>query len=200
MASRQPAVKQPESFEISAANIKKIKAIIAKYPKGKERSAVIPALDIVQRQAEGWLPVPAMNAVAELLNITYIRVYEVASFYSMFNLEPVGKYFIQVCRTTPCWLRGSDKLTKVCKDKLDIEKGGTSKDGKFTLVEVECLGACVNAPMVQINDDYYEDISPEIMKNIIDDLANDKKVKIGTQIDRQHSAPVGGPTTLKEVK
>jgi len=200
MASRQPAVKQPESFEISAANVKKIKAIIAKYPKGKERSAVIPALDIVQRQAEGWLPVPAMNAVADILNITYIRVYEVASFYSMFNLEPVGTYFIQVCRTTPCWLRGSDKITNKCKDKLNIEKNGTSKDGKFTLVEVECLGACVNAPMVQINDDYYEDITPEIMESIIDDLSNDKKVKIGTQIDRQNSAPVGGPTTLKEVK
>lgn len=200
MASRHTAVKQPKSFEISAANVKKIKSIIAKYPKGRQQSAVIPALDIVQRQAEGWLPITAMNAVAEMLDMAYIRVYEVASFYSMFNLEPVGKYFIQVCRTTPCWLRGSDKITKKCKEKLDIKKGETSKDGKFTLVEVECLGACVNAPMVQINDDYYEDITPEIMENIINDLSEDKKIKIGTQIDRQNSAPVGGAITLKEVK
>ncbi len=200
MAARHPAVEQPDDFVISAANLKKIKAIIAKYPKGRQRSAVIPALDIVQRQAGGWIPVPAMNAVAELLDMPYIRVYEVASFYSMFNLSPVGEYFIQVCRTTPCWLRGSDKLTNHCKKKFGIEIGQTTADKKFTLVEVECLGACVNAPMVQINDDYYEDLSEENFDALLDNLAGGKKVKIGTQVDRMHSAPVGGLTTLTAVE
>lgn len=197
---REPYEKQPKTFEFTAANLKKAKKIIAKYPKGREQSAVIPMLDIAQRQANGWLPVPAMEAVADLLNMPYIRVYEVASFYSMFNLKPVGKHLIQVCRTTPCWLRGSDELTKRCKSKLDVDMGGTSKDGNFTLVEVECLGACVNAPMVQINDNYYEDLTPESLDDILDRLAAGKKVSVGTQINRQNSAPVGEQTTLQQAK
>jgi len=193
---REPAKTQPKSFKFSTANLKKAKEIIKKYPKGRQQSALIPLLDIAQRQAGGWVPVPAMDAIAELLDIAYIRVYEVASFYSMFNLEPVGKNFIQVCRTTPCWLRGADEITKTCKKKLGVDIGGTTEDGKFTLTEVECLGACVNAPMVQINDDYFEDLEPKIMEKIIDDLSAGKKVNVGSQIKRQTSAPVGELTSL----
>ena len=200
MSAREPALKQPETFEISEENLKLAKSIIAKYPHGKQRSAVIPVLDLVQRQAGGWLPVVAMNAVADLLEIPYIKVYEVASFYTMFNLKPIGENFIQVCRTTPCWLRGSDEITKICKSKLGIEVGENTPDGKFTLHEVECLGACVNAPMVQVNDDYYEDLSSDIMGKIIDDLSDGREVKVGTQISRQTSAPIGGLTTLKDIE
>ncbi len=198
MSARNFAKNQPENFTLSADSLKKAKAIIAKYPEGKQQSAVIPILDIVQRQAGNWLPVPAMNAVADMLDMAYIRVYEVASFYTMFNLEPVGENFIQVCRTTPCWLRGSDDITKICKKKLGIKAGETTKDGKFTLVEVECLGACVNAPMVQINDDYYEDLLPETMEKIIDNLSQGNRIKCGSQIKRHNSAPESGLTTLTE--
>jgi NADH-quinone oxidoreductase subunit E len=177
-------------FRFTPENLHKIEQIITKYPQGRQASAVLPVLDIAQRQNGNWLSVDAMNAVAELLNMPYIRVYEVATFYTMFNLKPVGKHFIQVCRTTPCWLRGSDKLTKHIKNKFNIEKGETSKCGNFTLTEVECLGACVNAPMVQVNDDYYEDLTPEILDNLLEDLKNGKKPKIGTQINRQNSAPI----------
>lgn len=187
---------QKETFEFSPENQKKLNAIIAKYPEGKQQSAVIPALDIAQRQNANWLSVAAMNCVAETLKMPYIKVYEVATFYSMFNLKPVGENFIQLCRTTPCWLRGSDKLTKVCKSKLGIGNKETTSDNKFTLLEVECLGACVNAPVVQINDDYYEDLSEENFGKLLDDLAAGKKPEKGTQIKRLNSAPEGGATTL----
>ncbi len=187
MGKREAYLDQPQEFSINKENIAEAKKIIAKYPDGKQQSAVMPVLDIVQRQAGNWLPVKAMEAVAELLDMPYIRVFEVASFYTMYNLKPVGKNFIQVCRTTPCWLRGSDKITNTCKDKLDIGLSETTSDAEFTLVEVECLGACVNAPMVQINDDFYEDLNPEIMSEIIDDLAAGKQRKIGTQINRVNS-------------
>jgi NADH-quinone oxidoreductase E subunit len=187
-------------FRFTPENLKKIEATTKKYPEGKQQSAVIAVLDIAQRQNGNWLSVDAMNAVAEILSMPYIRVYEVATFYTMFNLKPVGKNFIQLCRTTPCWLRGSDKLKQVCKDKLGISKGETTADGQFTLTEVECLGACVNAPMVQINDDYYEDLNTENFSQLIDDLKAGKKPKVGTQANRQNSAPVGGALTLKEVK
>jgi len=177
-------------FRFNPENLKKIESLIRKYPEGKQASAVIAVLDIAQRQNGNWLSVDAMNAVAEILSMPYIKVYEVATFYTMFNLKPVGKFFIQICRTTPCWLKGSDNLKNLCKDKLGISKGETSKDGIFTLTEVECLGACVNAPMVQINDDYFEDLSPEIFSNLLDDLKSGNKVKIGTQINRLNSAPV----------
>jgi NADH-quinone oxidoreductase subunit E len=146
---------------------------------------------MAQRQAGGWLPRAAMEHVAQVLELAPIRVYEVASFYTMFNLEPVGKHLVQVCRTTPCWLRGSDELTNLCRKKLGVELGETTKDDQFTLVEVECLGACVNAPMVQINDDYYEDLTPENFDRLLDDLAAGKKPKIGSQTGRQGSAPIG---------
>ncbi len=183
-------------FRFTPENLKKIGQITKKYPEGKQQSAVIAVLDIAQRQNGNWLSVDAMNAVAEILSMPYIRVYEVATFYTMFNLKPVGKNFIQICRTTPCWLRGADKLKSLCKDKLGIGKGETTADGLFTLTEVECLGACVNAPMVQINDDYYEDLTPENFSTLLDDMATGKKPRVGTQVNRLNSAPQGGATTL----
>lgn len=184
------AQEQTKAFEFSKENLEKAKKIIAKYPAGKQRSATLPLLDLAQRQSGGWLPREAMDYVADFLELPAIKVYEVATFYSMFNLKPVGKNLIQVCRTTPCWLRGADKLTSTCKNKLGIDLKETTADGEFTLVEVECLGACVNAPMVQINDDYFEDLTEESMVKIIDDLASGKKVKVGSQTGRQCSAPV----------
>jgi NADH-quinone oxidoreductase subunit E len=184
-------IEQPESFEFSKENLKKANDIVAKYPAGKQRSALLPLLDLAQRQHDNWLPRAALDYIATFLDLPAIKVYEVATFYTMFHLEPVGENFIQVCRTTPCWLRGADELTKKCESKLGIELGETTADGKFSLIEVECLGACVNAPMVQINDDYFEDLTPESMEKIIDDLAAGKKVKVGPQVDRQCSAPVG---------
>lgn len=182
--------KQPEHFEFSAENLAKAQKHIAKYPKGRQRSAVLPLLDLAQRQAGGWLPKAAMDHVALLLEMPAIRVYEVASFYTMFNLEPVGKHLVQVCRTTPCWLRGSDTITEACQKKLGITLGETTDDEQFTLVEVECLGGCVNAPLVQINDDYYEDLSPESMESLLDDLRAGRPVTKGSRIGRQCSAPL----------
>lgn len=193
-------VKQPESFTFSDENEKRISEIIANYPPGRQQSAVIPLLDIAQRQNDNWLPRAAMDEVARILDMPPIRVYEVATFYTMFNLEPVGKHFVQVCTTTPCMLCGSDEIVKTCKKKTGIKNfGETSKDGKFTLVEVECLGACVNAPMVQINDDYYEDLTPELMEELLDKLAKGEEVDIGSQIGRQGSMAVSGPTSLLEL-
>ena len=155
------------TFEWSEENFSKVKTIIEKYPSGKQQSAVIPVLDLAQRQNGGWLTKNIIEKVAETLNMSFIRVMEVASFYSMFNLKPVGKNFIQICRTTPCWLRGSNKLLEVAKNVTGCNLGETSKDNKFTLVEVECLGACCNAPMIQINDDYYEDFNEENFKFLL---------------------------------
>ena len=158
-----------------------------------------PAAGLALRQAGGWLPKAAMDHVAEVLDMAPIRVYEVATFYSMFNLKPVGRHLIQVCRTTPCWLRGADDLTHACQKKLGIDLRETTPDGQFTLVEVECLGACVNAPVVQINDDFYEDLDPARLEALLDALARGEKPKPGSQIGRQGSAPEGGPTTLLTV-
>jgi NADH-quinone oxidoreductase E subunit len=191
---------QLEEFEFSKENLRKAKEIVAKYPSGKQKSAILPLLDLAQRQAGGWLPRPVLDYVGEFLGLPAIRVYEVASFYTMFHLQPVGENLIQVCRTTPCWLRGSDEITKKCKSKLGIEIGETTTDGKFSLIEVECLGACVNAPMVQINDDYFEDLTAESMEKIIDDLADGKKIKIGSQTGRQCSAPIGEIKVTKAKK
>lgn len=176
-------------FEWSQDNFSKAKNIIEKYPSGRQQSAVIPLLDLAQRQNEGWLNKKAIEKVAETLSMSFIRVLEVATFYSMFNLEPIGKHFVQICRTTPCWLRGSDKLTNVAKNLLDCNIGETTKDKKFTLIEVECLGACANAPMVQINDHYYEDLDENNFKDLLVDLQNGKKIKYGSQIGRQTSNP-----------
>ena len=178
-----------EAFEWSEINYSKVQNIIKIYPAGKQQSAVIPLLDLAQRQNEGWLSKNAIEKVAENLSMSYIRVLEIATFYSMFNLEPVGKNFVQICRTTPCWLRGSEKLTKAAKEFSGCNLGETTKDKKFTFVEVECLGACCNAPMVQINDDYYEDLDEDTFKKILLDIKNNTQIKKGSQIGRQTSHP-----------
>ena len=177
------------NFEWSENNFNKIKKIINKYPQSKQQSAVIPVLDIAQRQNSGWLSKQAIEKVAETLSMSFIRVMEVATFYSMFNLKPIGKYFIQICRTTPCWLRGSDKLLRVAKEITGCDVDGHTSDNMFTIVEVECLGACCNAPMAQINDDYYEDLDEKNFKKLILNLKNNNSVRYGSQINRQCSEP-----------
>ena len=176
-------------FEWSNENFLKVKKIIAKYPSGRQQSAVIPLLDLAQRQNKGWLNKKAIEKVAETLSMSFMRALEVATFYSMFNLEPVGKNFIQICRTTPCWLRGSDKLSKVAKEVTGCKLGETSSDNKFTVIEVECLGACCNAPMIQINDDYYEDLDEKNFRDLLNNLKNNKEIKKGSQIGRITSHP-----------
>ena len=178
-----------QNFEWTEQNFSKVQKIIKKYPINRQQSAVIPLLDLAQRQNNGWLSKDAIEKVAETLSMSYIRALEVATFYSMFNLEPIGQNFIQVCRTTPCWLRGSDKLIKIAKEVSGCNLGETSKDNKFTFVEVECLGACCNAPMVQINDDYFEDLDEEIFEKILIDIKNNVNTKKGSQIGRQSSHP-----------
>tara|TARA_B100001057_G_C22774334_1_gene920989 strand:- start:853 stop:1452 length:600 start_codon:yes stop_codon:yes gene_type:complete len=181
-----------EIFEWSDENFKRVSKIIQKYPNSRQQSAVIPLLDLAQRQNSGWLSRTSIEKVAETLSMSYIRVLEVATFYSMFNLEPVGENFVQICRTTPCWLRGSDKLVKAAEDVSNSKLGETSDDKKFTIVEVECLGACCNAPMVQINDDYYEDLDEHTLTELLMDLKNNKPITKGSQIGRQTSHPQRG--------
>jgi NADH-quinone oxidoreductase subunit E len=186
-------------FAFTPENQAQAKVVLARYPAGRQASAVVPLLDLAQRQSGGWLPREAIEYVAEMLDMAPIRVHEVATFYSMFNLRPVGKHLIQICRTTPCWLRGAGDLTRACREKLGVGLRENTADGLFTVVEVECLGACANAPMVQINDDYYEDLTTDRLVKIIDDLAAGRKVTPGSQAGRQGSAPAGGAKTLKEV-
>jgi NADH-quinone oxidoreductase subunit E len=188
---------QPKDFAFTAENLDWAKAQIAKYPDGRQASAVIPLLWLAQEQAGGWVPEAAIRYVADMLGMAHIRVLEVATFYTMFNLGPVGRWHIQLCGTVPCDICGAKELKQVCRDRIGPEMR-VSTDGKFSWVEVECLGACVNAPMAQINYDYYEDLTAESFEKILDNLGAGKKVKPGPQIDRQLSAPVGGPTTLKE--
>jgi NADH-quinone oxidoreductase subunit E len=197
MSVRRLAEKQPSSFAFTADNLAWAKARIEKYPPGRQQSAVIPILWRAQAQCGGWLPQKAIEAVAELLGMAKIRVLEVATFYTMFNLSPVGKFHVQFCGTTPCLLRGADGLKKVLH-RLIGEENEVTVDGKFSWVEVECLGACVNAPMVQINADYYEDLTPESLTQIINDFSAGRIPRPGPQIDRANSAPVGGPTTLTD--
>jgi len=199
MAVRRLAENQPKDFAFSRENLAWAKREIAKYPEGRQASAIIALLWRAQEQAGGWLPQKAIECVADLLGMAKIRVLEVATFYTMFNLEPVGKYLVQLCGTTPCALRGAEEIKKVCRRRIG-EQEQISVDGKFSWREVECLGACVNAPMVQINYDYYEDLTPENFEKILNDLAAGKNPKPGPQVDRQFSAPVGGPTTLKSVE
>jgi NADH-quinone oxidoreductase subunit E len=195
MAPRRLAENQPGSFAYTADNLAWARAQMAKYPPGRQASAVIPLLWRAQEQAGGWLPQKAIEHVAELLGMARIRVLEVATFYTMFNLEPVGKFHVQLCGTTPCMLRGSDALRHVCQRRIG-EQHHVTADGKFSWIEVECLGACVNAPMAQINYDYYEDLTPATFEKILDELAAGRTPKPGPQIDRQLSAPIGGATTL----
>ena len=176
-------------FEWSKVNFLKAKKIIENYPSKRQQSAVIPLLDLAQRQNKGWLNKQAIEKVAETLSMSFIRVLEVATFYSMFNLQPVGKNYIQICRTTPCWLRGSNQLLRVAKEVTGCKLGETSNDNEFTIVEVECLGACCNAPMIQINDHYYEDLDESNFREILINLKNKKTIKTGSQIGRQSSNP-----------
>ena len=180
---------EKDLFEWSETNFLKVRKIIKKYPSGRKQSAVIPVLDLAQRQNKGWLNKKALEKVAETLSMSFIRVLEVATFFSMFNLKPIGKNYIQICRTTPCWLRGSDKLLNIAKEVTGCSLGETSKDKKFTVVEVECLGACCNAPMVQINDDYFEDLNEDNFKRLLINLKDDKEISKGSQIGRLSSNP-----------
>lgn len=191
MSARHTAPRelQPKEFSFTSENQAKVKKIIAKYPEGRQASAVMPLLDIAQRQQEGnWVTLAAMNHIADLLSMPPIKVYEVATFYTMYNLAPVGKYLLQICRTTPCWLRGSDEVTDAICNHLGIGMDETTKDGLFSTMEVECLGACVNAPVVQINDDFYEDLSPENVVKVLDAFKSGNVPPMGSQTGRQTSA------------
>jgi NADH-quinone oxidoreductase E subunit len=194
-----PPFEQPASFEFTPENLEKAKYHIAKYPPGRQASAVLPLLDLAQRQHGNWLPKAAMDYVAGLLDMAPIRVYEVATFYTMFNLRPVGRWFLQACTTTPCWLRGSDDILAVCKRKLGLTPGHSTDDGQFTLVEVECLGACVNAPILQVNDDFFEDLDGPATEKLLDSLAAGTQPPKGSVTGRQGSMPAGGKTTLTEM-
>jgi NADH-quinone oxidoreductase subunit E len=191
-------------FGWTAENEQQAKVVIGRYPPGREHSAIMPLLDLAQRQVgeetntQGWLPVPVIEYVAQAVNMPYIRAYEVVSFYTMYNMAPVGRYHVQVCGTTPCMLRGSDDVLAACKQR-GLVKGRTTPDGLFTLTEVECLGACANAPMVQINDDNYEDLTFDSMSAVLEALANGGTPKVGPQNNRQTSCPEGGPTSLREM-
>jgi NADH-quinone oxidoreductase E subunit len=190
---------EPGGFAFTKDNAERAEVVVARYPEGRQASAVMALLDLAQRQNDGWLSPEAIEFVANYLEMAPIRVCEVASFYTMYNTKPVGKHLVQVCRTTPCWLRGAAGLTDACRDKLGVGLGETSEDGLFTLVEVECLGACANAPVVQIGDDYYEDLSPERLSKLLDDLKAGKEVAAGPQTGRQASMAEGGATTLTEL-
>ncbi len=199
MSVRRLHPDQPASFAFTAENMAWVKATIAKYPAGKQASAVIPVLWRAQEQHYGWLPEPALRLVADLLGMAYIRVYEVATFYTMFQLSPVGrKAHVQVCGTTPCMLRGAEAIREVCEQRIHPQAHHVSADGNFSWEEVECLGCCTNAPMVQIWKDVYEDLTPEMMQTILDGFAKGQPPKPGPQAGRHTSEPIGGATVLKD--
>jgi NADH dehydrogenase (ubiquinone) flavoprotein 2 len=198
---------QPESFAFK--DQAKVQEIINRYPAGRQQSATMPLLDLAQRQVGeegakanppygGWIPRAAMDEVARIVGIAPMKVYEVATFYSMYNLAPVGKYLLQMCTTTPCWLCGSAKIVEACEKNLGIHAGESTKDGMFTMMEVECLGACANAPMIQVNDDFYEDLTPETMVSLLENLKKDVMPKPGPQNGRNKAEAVGGSCTLKK--
>jgi NADH-quinone oxidoreductase subunit E len=200
MSLRRLAPEQPASFAFTPENQKWAEGQIKKYPEGRQASAVVPLLWRAQEQQGGYVTEPMIRVIAGMLDMAAIRVLEIATFYTMFNLKPVGKHLIQVCTTTPCWLRGSDTVVEACKKNIAKTPETVSADGMFSWMEVECLGACVNAPVVQIGDDYYEDLDGSRMESILSDLRAGRKPKPGSQIGRQTSAPEGGPLTLKDVK
>jgi NADH-quinone oxidoreductase E subunit len=194
----QDAIKQApnEPFSFTDENVAEAQRLIAKYPEGRQQSAVMGLLYLAQKQNNGWLSQPALEYVAGFLGMPVIRVAEVATFYTMYNLQPMGRHHVQVCTNLSCWLRGSDEIMDACREALGIEIGGTTEDGAFTLSEVECLCACVNAPIVQIDDDFYEDLSPESIRTVLTELRAGRTPKTGSQIGRTSSEPVGGLTTL----
>jgi len=200
MSIKKISKDQPENFEFNSEKLELSKKIIKKYPIGKQQSSVMPLLYLVQKQNNNWIPLVGMKYVAKMLNIPYIRVYEVATFYTMYNLSPVGNYFIQVCTTTPCMIRGAYEIVESCKQKISEKENILSKNKTCSWMEVECLGACVNAPMVQINDDYFEDLNKEKMEKIIDQILNNEKPKPGSYKGRKSSEPENNRKSLIEEK
>lgn len=200
MSTRRLAPEQPASFAFTPENLAWTQKQIAKYPQGKQASAVVPVLWRAQEQNGGYVTEPMMRVIGEMLGMSPIRVLEIATFYTMFNLKPVGKNLLQVCTTTPCWLRGSEDVVAACKKHIHPHAETVSADDKLSWMEVECLGACVNAPVIQVGDDFYEDLDGGRTEGLINDLRTGRPTRPGSQIGRQTSAPEGGPTTLKEVK
>ena len=200
MSLRKPAKNQPENFEFNPSSLEAARKIVDKYPNGKQQSAVMALLYIAQKQNNNWIPLAAMKYIAKFLNMPYIKVYEVATFYSMYNLSPVGKYFVQVCTTTPCMIRGAYKLVEACKEKISKNQNTLSNDGKCSWVEVECLGACVNAPMMQINEDYFEDLDKEKTSKIFDKILNNENIEPGSYRGRVNSEPENNRKTLMDLK
>ena len=200
MSLKKISKDQPDNFEFSEKNLEISKKIIDNYPKGKQSSAVMALLYLAQRQNQNWIPLAAMKYIGKILSMPYIKVYEVATFYSMYNLKPVGKYFYQICTTTPCMLRGSNKLVEACKEKISENQNEISNDGNCSWVEVECLGACVNAPMAQINDDYFEDLNKQKLIEIIEQTKKNIKPRAGSYKGRMNSAPDNNRTTLNNFK
>ena len=198
MSIKKISKEQPDNFELNSENLSNAKKIIENYPEGKQQSAVMALLYITQRQNNNWIPLVAMKYIAKLLHMSYIKVYEVATFYSMYNLSPVGNYFIQVCTTTPCMIRGAYKLVEACQEKISKNEKELSKDKSCSWMEVECLGACVNAPMMQINDDYFEDLDKEKTLKIIDQILNGEKPKPGSYRGRTNTEPENNRKTLLE--
>ena len=200
MSIKKISKEQPNKFEFNSKNLELANRIIKNYPQGKQQSAVMALLYIAQRQNNNWIPLVAIKYIGKFLNIPYIKVYEVATFYSMYNLSPVGDYFIQVCTTTPCMIRGAYKLVEACKEKISKNENELSKDNKCSWMEVECLGACANAPLIQINDDYFEDLDKEKTINIIKQILNGEKPKPGSYRGRKNSEPELSRKTLLENK
>ena len=200
MSLKKISKTQPQTFEFSKENLQQVQNEIKKYPKNRKASAVLALLYLVQKQNDNWIPLSAIKYVGGLLEIPYIKVYEVATFYSMFNLSPVGKYFVQVCTTTPCMIRGAKKIVDICKKHISVNQHELSNNKLCSWTEVECLGACVNAPMMQINEDYFEDLDENKAEEIIQDLLENKLPKPGSAKNRKNTAPEQGKTTLLEVK
>jgi len=200
MSLRKVSKEQPQSFEFNSDSFKAAKKIISNYPEGKMQSAVMELLFIAQRQNDNWIPLAAIKYIGKFLGMPYIKVYEVATFYTMYNLAPVGNFFIQVCTTTPCMIRGAYKLVEACKEKISEKENELSKDKKCSWMEVECLGACVNAPMMQINDDYFEDLDKEKTLKILDEIINDKIPKPGSYKGRSNNEPTNNRKTLMDNK
>ena len=200
MSIKKISKEQPDKFEFTLDNLKKVKKIIKKYPDGKQQSAVMSLLYLAQKQNNNWIPLAAIKYIGKLLEMPYIKVYEVATFYTMYNLTPVGHHFIQVCTTTPCMIRGAYKLVEACKEKISPSDNKLSKDKTCSWVEVECLGACVNAPIIQINDDYYEDLDKEKTLKIIDKILKGETPKPGSYRGRLNTEPENNRKTLMEEK
>ena len=200
MSIKKISKEQPSDFKFNNKNLEEAQKIIKKYPEGKQQSAVMPLLYLAQKQNDNWIPLVAIKYIAKLLTMPYIRVYEVATFYTMYNLSPVGKYFFQICTTTPCMIRGAYDIVKACKEKISDKENEISKDKICSWIEVECLGACINAPMMQINDDYYEDLNKEKTEKIINQIQSGEKPKPGSYRGRINSEPENNRKTLLNIK